>query len=44
MTEYFKPIDHDVNIPYINAEGEVAYNKVSKELFNEAVLKGYMSD
>ena len=41
--KYFEPIDTDICIPSINENG-IAYTKVSKELFNEAVLKGFMSN
>lgn len=40
---YFEPFTEDVYIPSIGENMEVKYTKVDKDLFNAAVMSGYMS-
>lgn len=41
--KYFEPSTEDVYIPSIGADGQVHYTWMDKDLFNRAVLSGYMS-
>lgn len=43
MTKYFEPFTEDVYIPSIGEAGEAHYTKIDKELFNQAVMSGWMS-
>lgn len=41
--KYFEPVKCDMFIPSLGENEELKYNTVSADLFNSAVLQGYMT-